>query len=82
MKKLKFGLLALVFTVGIGGAAMQKIHAAPKPLDQVYSWTSASQGSFTGTRDEAIAHYGCENGTSPCADGKAKGLPDSILNQD
>jgi hypothetical protein len=81
MKKLKISLLALVFTVGIGGAVVQKIEAAPKPLDQVYSWTS-SQGSFTGTRADAIAHYGCENGSTLCADGKAKGVPDSILNQD
>jgi hypothetical protein len=82
MKKLKISLLALLFTIGIGGAVIQKIHAAPKPLDQVYSWTSQTQGSFTGTRADAIAHYGCENGSTPCADGKAKGVPDSILNQD
>jgi hypothetical protein len=79
MKKLKISLLALVFTVGIGGAVVQKIHAAPKPLDQVYSWTS-SQGPFSGTEAQARDHYSCPLGNNvQCAKGTASGVPDDII---
>lgn len=72
-------MLALVFAVGIGGAFVQKIQAAPKFVDQVYSWTSPSQGSFSGTRQEAIDNYGCETGAQLCATGTASGVPTITL---
>lgn len=73
MKKLKFGLLALLFTVGVGGAMVQKIHAAPKAFDIVYSWTSPDQGAFSGTINDAEDHYGCTTGSELCARGTAPG---------
>jgi hypothetical protein len=81
MKTLKISMLALLFTVGIGGAVVQKIQAAPKNDVQEYSWTSPNQGTFSGTRDEAIDHYGCETGTKLCATGTAPGVPNSVLNK-
>ena len=77
MKKLKISMLALVFTVGIGGAFTQNIKAAPKVLDQVYSWNN---GEFTGTETQARANYSCPSGTHiTCATGKAAGLPDLVI---
>lgn len=66
-------MLALLFTVGIGGAALQKIHAAPKKLDQQYSWNN---GDFTGSIADARDHYDCPAGTAvTCATGTAPNLP-------
>ncbi len=62
-------MLALVFAVGIGGAFVQKIQAAPKALDTVYSWNS---GEFSGTVLEARDHYECPQGINvTCARGTA-----------
>ncbi|MBW4888945.1 hypothetical protein KXQ82_04435 [Mucilaginibacter sp. HMF5004] len=79
MKKFKNGLLALALVLGVSGAFVSKTHAAPKAFDIVYDWTSPDQGVFSGTREEAIDHYGCENGSQLCATGTAEGQPDSVL---
>jgi hypothetical protein len=82
MKKLKISLLALLFTVGIGGAVVQKIHAAPKPQGQVYSWTSnLGGGPFTGTIAQAQSNYGCSKTTTLCATGTAPGVPNAQIFQ-
>jgi len=77
MKKLKFGLLALLFTVGVGGAMVQKIHAAPKLVDTFYDWTStdtAPSNPSSELPDATIAqaedNFGCASGLTDCADGQ------------
>jgi hypothetical protein len=71
MKTLKVSLLALVFSVGIGGAVVQKIQAAPRVDDPVYSWNN---GQFSGTVSQARSHYSCPAGTNlTCATGTAPG---------
>jgi hypothetical protein len=63
--------------LSIGGAVVQKIQAAPKPLDQVYSWNN---GQFTGTEAQARSHYSCPVGTNiTCATGTAPGLPPDVI---
>jgi Flp pilus assembly protein CpaB len=76
MKTLKISLLALVFIAGIGGAVVQKIQAAPKPVDTFYNWTSTSSApkdpSSTlnnATVAQAESNFGCSTGTIDCADG-------------
>ena len=76
MKKLKLGLLALLFTVGVGGAMVQKIHAAPKAQDDVYDWVSTSlapenpSSTLNGaTISQAEDHFGCAGSGQKCADG-------------
>jgi len=69
MKKLKISMLALVFTVGIGGAVVQKIHAAPKLDDPIYDWTPVSGSNFVGTVAQAQTHYGCSATARLCASG-------------
>jgi hypothetical protein len=77
MKTLKVSLVALVVAVGLGGAVAEKIQAAPKALDQVYSWNN---GEFTGTETQARANYSCPSGTHiTCATGKAAGVPDLVI---
>jgi len=85
MKTLKISLMALVFTVGIGGAVVQKIQAAPKPQEQVYTWNRnvAGMGTspFSGTITSAQDHYGCTSDNTLCATGKASGVPDAQIFQ-
>ena len=79
MKTLKIGLMALVFAVGIGGAVVQKIQAAPKLDDPVYDWTPVSGSGFVGTVTQAQMHYGCSASTNLCANGAID--PDSPVQQ-
>lgn len=73
MKKFKFGLLALVFTVGIGGAVVQQIHAAPKNL-ATFNWTHYDRsgnpiGSLNNaTVAQAESAFGCSGNSVKCAD--------------
>jgi hypothetical protein len=77
MKTLKISLLALLMTVGIGGAVVQKIQAAPKPDDVTYNWSRVGgstvpneQSPFNGkTIAQAQSNYGCAGTGSPCAEG-------------
>jgi hypothetical protein len=76
MKTLKVSLLALVFTVGIGGAIVQKISAAPKQFDSTYNWTSTSaapdnpSSTLSGaTISAAETHFGCAGNGPLCATG-------------
>jgi hypothetical protein len=79
MKKLKIGLLVLVFAFSFGGAIAEKIQAAPKAGSQVYSWTAVGFPPFTGTEAQAKANYGCLLGSLICATGTAPGLPNDII---
>ena len=77
MKKLKISLLAVVFTVGIGTAIVQKIHAAPKLVDATYHWQKYLANGVTrdmpNDRDDTILGaedvYGCEGTGNRCAVG-------------
>jgi len=73
MKKLKISLVALVFTVGIGGAVVQKIQAAPKPLDPTYNWNGSgplkSGQDLSKTVSQAQSDYGCTGASTACATG-------------
>ena len=76
MKKLKLGLLAVLFTVGIGGAFVQKIHAAPKLTDASYMWLKFNEdgsrepsGDETATIAKATTDYGCSGSNATCATG-------------
>lgn len=75
MKTLKISLLAMVFTIGIGGAVVQKIQAAPKHFDLQYNWTKAGSAPFTGTISDAQNNYGCPNLGVGCAHGTEVGHP-------
>lgn len=73
MKKLKISLLALVFTVGIGTAVVQKIHATPKLDDPTYDWNGSGplhSGELDNkTVSQAQAFYGCSGAAAVCATG-------------
>ena len=77
MKKLKVSMLALVFTVGIGGAFVQKIHAAPKQADATYHWLKYAANGVTrvpsqdenATLAQAQSDYGCSGAANRCATG-------------
>jgi hypothetical protein len=69
MKKLKISMLALVFTVGIGTAIVQKIDAAPKRSDPTYNWTSSQGPQSNLTVQQAKDHYGCQFENTGCARG-------------
>jgi hypothetical protein len=79
MRKLKIGLLVLVFGFSFGGAIAEKIQAFSKAGAQVYSWTAAGFPPFNGTETQAIANYGCPSGSLICATGTAPGLPNDII---
>jgi hypothetical protein len=76
MKTLKISLLAVLFTVGIGGAVVQKIQAAPKQTDATYEWLKFNHD---GTRDpsldedatiaQAEMDYSCSSTVTKCATG-------------
>lgn len=73
MKKLKMGMLALLFTVGIGGALVQKIQAAPKFDDPIYHWSDNNGNSNV---SDAIQRTGCDGDQAVCSTGtKVSGLP-------
>lgn len=87
-KSLKVSLLALVFTVGIGGAVVQKISAAPKQFDSTFNWTSSSAAPenpsttlSNATISEAQAHFGCNGVAAVCATGvnNAPGQPGATI---
>jgi hypothetical protein len=87
MKNLfKVSLLALVFTVGIGGAVLQKTQAAPKKFDQLYNWTHYDTDGITvlGTENnktvtQAESDFGCSSSGNRCAEGVATGKPDMVI---
>ena len=81
MKKLKISMLALVFAVSVGGAVAEKVQAAPKVTDQIYSWTAPGRAPFTGTATQASSNYGCSSGTNVCATGTAPGVPNDVLHK-
>jgi hypothetical protein len=87
-KSLKVSLLALVFTVGIGGAVVQKISAAPKPFDSTYNWTSTSAAPenpsstlSNATISDAQNRFGCSGVSAVCANGvnTAPGQPGATI---
>ncbi|MDP9079029.1 MAG: hypothetical protein M3O71_16495 [Bacteroidota bacterium] len=66
MKKLKISMLALLFTVGIGGATVQKIHAAPKKFDDpTYKWSD----NVTSDVADAEDRFGCSGAGATCSTG-------------
>lgn len=76
MKKLKISMLAVLFTIGIGGAVVQKIHASPKQADPTFNWqkTDASGNVISGgqydpgvTQAQAQSDFGCSGTITPCA---------------
>ncbi len=82
MKTLKISLVAILLAAGLGGAVAEKIQAAPKATDQVYTWTAAGKPNFTGTLSQAEANYNCNNTASPtCATGTAPGVQPLILHK-
>jgi len=82
MKTLKVSLVALVLAVGLGGAVAEKIQAAPKRADQIYSWSGAGRAPFTGTEAQAEANYNCHNTSSVlCVTGTAPGVPNKPINK-
>jgi hypothetical protein len=82
MKTLKLSLVALVLALGLGGAVAEKIQAAPKALDQVYSWTASGKPNFSGTIAQAEANYGCNNAAVPvCATGTAPGVQPATIHK-
>jgi hypothetical protein len=66
MKSFKVGLLALMFTVGIGTAVVQKIQAAPKFDDPIYHWTDNNANSDV---QAAIDRTGCDGSGDVCTSG-------------
>jgi hypothetical protein len=84
MKKLKISMLAVLFTVGIGGAVVQKIQAAPKLVDTFYDWTSTSiapnhpsSNLSNQTSAQATTYFGCSSGSRVCATGSKVSGPGS-----
>jgi hypothetical protein len=77
MKKLKISMLAMLFTVGIGGAVIQKIEAAPKRALATYQWqkylsdgvTRDPSHDETATISQAQSDYGCAGTGNQCAVG-------------
>lgn len=78
MKTLKVSLLALLFTVGIGGAVVQNIQAATKKLPANYHWLKYAANGVTrvpaqdmdATISAAESAYGCAGTGNRCADGE------------
>jgi hypothetical protein len=73
---LKVSLLAVLFTVGIGGAVVEKIHAAPKRAAATYQWLKFNHnGTRNPSLDEdatiadAQSDYGCSGAVTVCATG-------------
>ncbi|MGF7079730.1 hypothetical protein [Mucilaginibacter sp. UYCu711] len=84
---IKVSLLALLFTVGIGGAIVQKIQAAPKAADQLYNWVHYDTDGVTvipGTENgksvsQAQADFSCSGSGNRCAEGTATGKPNVVI---
>ncbi|MEO6851459.1 MAG: hypothetical protein ABI203_07360 [Mucilaginibacter sp.] len=76
MKKLKISMLAIIFTVGVGGAVVQKLHAAPKKQDPTYNWQQTNAAGnivLNGQYDAGVSQvqaetdFGCSGSADPCA---------------
>lgn len=83
MKKLKISMLAVLFTVSIGTAVVQKIHAAPKADDSTYNWDgngpSHSGTDLNRTISQAKSDYGCTGTSVACAEGTpTSGVGDNV----
>ena len=80
MSKLNFKSkiqLAAIMIGSLGAGATEIVKSVSNAGAQTYDWEGDGpngSGSFTGSRNEAIQHYGCEEGAVDCAIGK---LPDS-----
>jgi len=70
MKSLKLSLMALVLIGGISGALVNRIQAAPKPLDPTYNWLGGGVEDNGRTVAQAQMDYGCTGTSSLCATGK------------
>jgi len=70
MKKFKTGLVALALVLGVSGAFVSKIHAAPKEVDPTYDWNVGQPDQLiNATVSTATSNYGCNSGTITCASG-------------
>jgi hypothetical protein len=80
MKKYLLGIFALVLAVGMSAFTAPKTTAS---MDE-YDWVSASNPSntFTGTRAEAILHFGCNTGQILCAAAYEEGTDNRVPEQD
>jgi len=82
MKTLKVSLVAFVLAAGLGSAVAEKIQAAPKSADQIYTWTATGKPNFTGTLSQAETNYNCDNTATPtCATGTAPGVQPLVLHK-
>lgn len=65
MKKYLSGIFALALAIGMSAFTDPKF---PSSMDD-YEFVSAtdSNDTFTGTREEAVIHFGCNEGTRLCA---------------
>lgn len=66
MKKFKTGLLAFALVLGVSGAFVSKIHAAPKFDDPIYHWTDNNGNSDV---QAAIDRTGCDGDQDVCSTG-------------
>ena len=76
MKKFKTGLLAFALVLGVSGAFVSKIHAAPKVKTETYDWQHFDRnGNPLGDSEsgktvlEAQGDYGCSGDQAICAVG-------------
>ena len=69
---LKSKILLAAIMIGSLGAGATTLANMPDAQDPIYDWVGDGpngSGSFTGTRAEAVEHYGCNNGIQVCAQG-------------
>jgi hypothetical protein len=79
MKKYFLGIFSLILAIGMSA------YTAPKHTMLItYDWVSASDqnDTFTGTRDEAVAHYGCDQGSDICAEAFEQGTQTRVTSED
>lgn len=74
MKKFKTGLVALALILGVSGAFVSKIHAAPKVDDPTYDWNGSGPLHSGDLDDKTVAQaqtfYGCSGAAAVCATGE------------
>jgi uncharacterized protein YxeA len=80
MKKYLLGIFALILAIGMSSFTAPARTATGGEFDYVLE--SDPNDMFTGTRDEAVIHYGCNLGTVICAKAYVPGTQTHVETED
>jgi hypothetical protein len=80
MKKYLLGIFALILAIGMSSFIAPARTSSVDEFDYVSN--SDPNDMFTGTRDEAVIHFGCDLGSILCAKAYTPGTQNRVPTED